>query len=481
MKRAMSILAIAALVVGMSPASYAFDRGIPLVNTDKLSLSLWGRGQLLGVGQALPDPYADHLRIYEFLREARMGFNGNYEDLFKYQIELAYGGENQNTNQSKAGGYDLMDYVADVPLKNAGLGENTVFKIGQFRVPYGRESLGDEGYTDFADRSIANMVSNQGRDFGLAIMATHGNWTGTLGTFPGGGRDIAQRYLPERFGFPEVVLRAGYNDGVDEDIYHVMGTDRNLKRDTKAFFVSGLYTMDTRIGHSTSLLSHNVDNNLLVDVNYNPYMQHGDPQNQGAVGPVCSGTSCTRGHLYFLGTDGVWRHPLGNGQAIEAEAEANWAGYWNRYGTLHMASARAQGDYQVGKWTFGARYAILSIGKNAGTFTTTAPSASSQASYQTVGPAQGYSSTAYETNSRMGQPIHEITPSITYHFKGHNMKLIADLPIYLDAPLFIDHLDGAYAMTDPTGTDQVSNMFGAGNNMVRRTYASGRMLFQFQF
>jgi hypothetical protein len=251
-----------------------------------------------------------------------------------------------------------------------------------------------------------------------------------------------------------------------------------LKRDTKAIFLNGLYTMDTRIGHSTSLLSHNVDNNLLVDTNYNPYLQHGDPYNDGVnVSAICSGVSCTRGHLFNVGTDAVWRHPLGNGRAVEGEIEGNWGGYWNRYGTIHMASARAQGDYQVGNWEIGARYAVLSIGKNAGYLTAAAPGNANMSTVKT----KGYSTNAFDTNTRMGQPIHEITPSITYHFKGHHLKLVADLPVYINAPLFIDHLDGSYAMTDPTGTDQVATMAGAGNNMVRRTYASGRMLFQFQF
>ena len=81
----------------------------------------------------------------------------------------------------------------------------------------------------------------------------------------------------------------------------------------------------------------------------------------------------------------------------------------------------------------------------------------------------------------MGQPIHEITPAITYHIRGHNMKLVADLPIYLNAPMYIDHLDGSYAFPDPTGTDQVGVLTTAKNGAVRRNYYEGRMLFQVQF
>lgn len=477
MKRALTVLMTAALIAGISPFAGAFDRGIPLANTDKNQLSVWGRGQWIGVGQYLPDPRADHMRIYEFLKQARMGFDGNYEDAFKYQVEFAYGGENQNTKQSNSGSYDLLDFVADVPVKP--LGENTVVKVGQFRVPFGRESTGDEGYQNFADRSIASLATNQGRDFGLAIMGKSGNISGTLGTFPGGGRDIAQRYLPERFGFPEVVLRVGWDDGVDQDPYHIMGTDRDLKRDTKAVYLSALYTMDTRIGHSTSLNSHTADNNILVDINYNPYLNRGETNTQnGNVTAICSGVSCVRGKLWQTGLDAAWRHPLGNGKAVEAEVEGVWGGFANQFGQMHVGSARAQGDFQVGNWTLGARYAVLSIDRNAGFLTTTAKVAGNPLIQNAL---PGYSGTTYDTNTRMGAPIHEITPSIVYHFKGHHMKLIADLPIFLNAPMFIDPTSGAYAGVDPTGTDQVSNMIKAGNDGRRRDYAEGRLLFQFQF
>jgi hypothetical protein len=478
MKRAMSVFATAALIAGMSPLAGAFDRGVPVISNDKIGLSIWGRGQWIGAGQYLPDPISDHMRIYEFLKEARMGFNGNYEDAFKYQIEFAYGGENQNTKQSNSGSYDLLDFVADVPVKM--LGDNTIVKIGQFRVPFGREAIGDEGYTNFGDRSIAAMASNQGRDFGLAIMGKKDNFAGTLGTFPGGGRDIAQRYLPERFGFPELVARVGWDDGVDEDIYHVLGSDRDLKRTTKAVYLNALYTMDTRIGHSTSLLNHTVDNNLLVSTNYNPYLQRGEPRTaNGAVTAICRGVSCVRGKLWQVSTDGVWRHPLSNGHAIEAEVEGNYGGYSNVYGALHIASARGQADYQIGNWTLAARYAILALDPKAGFLTTTAKVAGNPVSQNQL---TGYGApTTYEDRPDLGRPIHEITPSITYHFKGHHMKLVADLPIYINAPMYTDPTSGSYAGVDPTGVDQIQNVISAGNTNRRRTYAQGRMLFQFQF
>lgn len=484
MKRALSLFVVAAFAAGpFGSFAYAnepynpFDRGVTAVNNDKLGLDIWGRGQMIGVNEIVSDPVhgSGHDRVYEFLKEARMGLNGRYEDLFNYQIEFAYGGENQNTSQSSAGGYELMDFVADVPVK--ALGDNTYVKLGQFRVPYGREELGDEGYQQFADRSIANLAANHGRDFGLAIVDTIDKWTGTIGTFPDGGRDIAQRYLPENMGVPEVVARAGYNDGVDADIYHVMGTDRKLTRNTKAFFVNGLYESDTRIGHSTALLSHVNDSNLLEATSYNPFINRADiPNLANTTTGICSATSCERGQLWNVGGDAVYRHPLGGGRAVEFEGQADWGGYQNRFGVLHIASARAQADYQVGKWEIAARYAVLSMDAKAGFLSTTLSSNGT--------PVPGATGTDQYTPG-MGKPIHEITPSITYHFRNHTMKVVADLPIYLDAPLFVDHSDGAYVFADQGGAspgwNEDSVLTTAGNSMLRRTTVEGRMLFQFQF
>jgi hypothetical protein len=477
----MTIVVTAALVAGTVPFARAdepyeqFDRGITLVSNDKLDLDIWGRGQWIGVGEVVPETAhgADHERVYEFLQEARMGFNGKYDDLFNYQIELAYGGENQNTLQSEAGGYDLMDFVADVPVKP--LGDNAIVKVGQFRVPYGREALTDEGYMDFADKSIAYLATNHGRDFGLAFLDTsaNGKWTGTIGTFPDGGRDIAPRYLPEELGVPEIVFRAGYNDGVDKDIYHVLGTDRNLNRDTKAFFVNGLFETDTRIGHSTALLSHSVDGNLLDDTSYNPYINR---SNSNAAGALCSAQTCSRGMLWNVGGDAVYRHPMGNGQAVEVSGQADWGGYQNPFGVLHIASALGQGDYQYGPWELSARYALLSMDSKAGYLTTTAPT--NPSSFSAVPGDPGVS----DVNPGMGKPIHEITPSITYHFKGGNaMKIVWDLPIYLDCPVYIDHTDGTYVFADSTGLNEDSVFQTAGNTAYRRAVYEGRMMFQFQF
>jgi hypothetical protein len=455
--------------------------GVPVINTEKAQLDIFGRAQLIGTGEIVPDPIANHDRIYLFLNEARMGLKGRYEDLFKYEMELDFGGESingSNTNMS------LLDLVADIPLRS--LGENTIFKVGQFRVPYSREGLTDTGYMDFTDRSIANAASYQGRDYGLALMDTFQNIRGTIGTFTGGGRNIPQRYLPEQIGVPYFVARVGYDDGADVDIYHVVGTDINLKRDSKAFYVNAIYMQDTRIGHSTSLGVHTIDDNLLIDSNYNPYLKWGDAT--AATGALCSAITCERGQLFFLGTDGVVRHRIDDSHASELEYEGNWGGYYNRFGVLHIASARAQGQYRTGRFEFGLRYAILSMDDNSGFLANgNASGPVNNPTYSTLVGGSGKSG-AYYYNEHMGEPIHEITPSVTWHIKENRLKIVASMPVFLDAPLWIDNVDGAYVFTDPTPsgattltTDEGSVLETVGNSTERRTIPEGRVMLQFMF
>ena len=153
---------------------------------------------------------------------------------------------------------------------------------------------------------------------------------------------------------------------------------------------------------------------------------------------------------------------------------------------LHIASGRVQGDYQVGKWEIGARYAVLSMDSNSG-FLALTPNgipAGETVTNQHVSGAGATNTTQFTPG--MGKPIHEITPSITYHFRGHTMKLIADVPIYLDCPMIIAAGDGSYAFPDQgggsTGWDQIADAdAGTGSSVVRRVIVEPRMEFQFQF
>lgn len=468
MKSTMSWFAAAALAGIMIPSA----QGLELVKNDKTTVQTYGRAQMIGVGQYVPDPYRDHLRVYLFMKQARIGFKGAYEDV-KFDTQFALGGENTNGGNTDLG---LLDFVVDIPLPK--LGGNTWFKIGQFRVPYSREGLTDRGYLDFGDRSISNLASYQSRDYGLALMATKGVWTGTFGTFSSGGRDVPQRYLPERLGVPYMAARFGYNDGLDEDIYHVISSDLDVKRTVKAVMFNGIFMQDTLIGHSSTLQSRTIDKNLLIDSGFNPYINQGGGP---GLGTIAGTQTMQRGNMWFLGADAAIRHPLGTGKSISTEIEGNWGGYQNRFGVIHIANARAQGDYHSKPYSVGLRYGALFMDRKSGFLTSSATGA---------GTAPGAAVNRVISN-HLGAPIHEITPALTWHIKGHNMKLVADLPIYLNCPLWYDRMGnatpagsqphGAYAFPDPTSTTQNSILATPGNSTARRTVVSGRLMFQFMF
>lgn len=439
MKYMMRTLAIATLLGGLLPRAHAMT----VVDNGKLKMDIHGRGQMIGVGQIVPDPFRDHARVYLFMKQSRLGISGFYEDI-KYETQFSFGGENANGSNTDLG---MLDFVADVPLPP--LGESTSLKIGQFRVPYGREGLSDRGYINFGERSIANMASYQTRDYGLALQRYVGSFAGTLGVFSAGGRDVPQRYLPERLGVPELVLRVGYNDGLDEDIYHVKGTDLDLKRTTKAAYFNALYMQDTLIGHSAVMNLRTIDKNLLIDSNYNPFIA------AGPAGATGNAQTLQRGNVWFVGGDAALRHPLANGHAVEAEIQADWGGYQNRYGSLHIAAARAQASYQFRPYQIGLRYAALMMDKNA--------------NYLTGG--KRYSPS-------LGSTVHEITPSLTWHIKSHNLKLVADAPVYLNMPVFVERGVGAYVFASQPG--QVTTL-SSGGTIKRHAVVEGRMMFQFMF
>ncbi|MBI4424618.1 MAG: hypothetical protein HY554_12875 [Elusimicrobia bacterium] len=432
-------LVAAALLTGAVTAA----QGLEVLTSDKLRLDVHGRGQMIGVGELVPDPVRDNARVFLFLKQARLGFKGAYDDV-RFETLLAFGGENANGSNTDLG---LLDFVADVPLSP--LGDAAVLKIGQFRVPYSREGLTDRGFMNWGERSLMTMAAYQARDYGLALLKTRGSLTGTIGVFSAGGRDVPQRYLPETLGVPEVVARVGYNDGLDEDIYHVAGTDLELSRTAKAAYLNALFMQDTKIGHSTVLNVRTIDKNLLVDSSYNPFI---------SAGPgLANGTPATlqRGNIWFIGGDAAIRQFLSAGKALEAEAEVNWGGYSNRYGSLHIGAARVQAGYRFQPYHVALRYAALMMDRGT--------------NYRTAG---------RQFSPAVGSVIHEVTPSLAWHIRKHHMKLVADAPVYLNMPVFVEQGVGAYVFAQQPG--QVS-ILATGHSVKRHAIVQGRMMFQFLF
>lgn len=419
--------------------------GFEIVNTDKSHLAIFGRLQVMGVGENVPDPVQHNNRVYLFLNEARLGFRGSYGG-YKYELQTRMGGEEALGSDSALA---LLDAVVDVPVP---VGENTSVKIGQFRIPFSREGLTDTGYLPFNERSIQSMGFFMGRDYGLAIQSYQGKFAGTLGTFTGGGVDVPSHFLPEALGVPMIVARVGYNDGVDADIYHVVQTDLDLKRTEKAAYLNVLFMKDSTVGHSTLLnVRDETDQNLLDSPNWNPYLGAGG---SGVFPPGPTGFGA--GDLFLMGGDFVYRTPVGQGKALNFEAEADWGGYQNQFGRLHEASGRVQAGYLFKPFETAFRYVVLLPDKNQG-------------------------SGAPGNVSLGSMAIHQLDPSATWYAKGQNVKIIFDAPIFLNMPVITEPFTGSYVLSDFPISINASNLVNTPWMLSRRTVTEARLMFQFMF
>jgi len=446
MNRMKTLLMGIAVLLGTGSYSY----GIEVVNNDKVGLDIMGRMQLFAPSEFVDnDPVRPDARAYLFLKETRLGFNGHIENV-KFNTEMAFGGEAPATGTNGSNGtLGLLDFNVDVPLTAS---RSVWLKAGQFKVPFGRENLDYEGELQFGTPSIDNIAFTLGRDVGAALYGSQGNLAATFGVFTGGGYDIPQRYLPEKLGIPELVLRFGYRDGMDEDLYHLSQNDLQPQRLEKSLFFNVLGSYDSLIGHSDAL-SLNNSKNILTDSNFNPYIT--------SEGSAHTPSGLDQGGLVMVGWDGALRGPLADGKAWSAEAEMDYGRYANKYGDVQTAAARIQGSVIQLPFEIALRgAALMPDGSfiNGGT------------------PIFG------------NMPIYEITPAITYYIKGHghHMKVILDMPVIIDAPIIEDIAtgSGSYVLTDQNGgdLDTVAGYAGTKGDIVRReTVPEARLMFQAQF
>jgi len=259
----------------------------------------------------------------------------------------------------------------------------------------------------------------------------------------GGGRDVPQRYLPEKLGFPLVAVRFGYNDGIDKDIYHVSARDTDPGRTKSALYFNALYTKDTQIGHSTVLNIRATDKNLLIDSNYNPFIAR---------------TPFSLSTIWQAGADGVYRAPMGP-VAFNAEGQVDYSHFDNKYGQLSLKGGRLQAGISKDKWEVNLRYAAL--------FLDTRMAFVSGAAFQI-------------TNDKA--PLQEITPSITYHYRP-GIQLTLDAPYLIKMLIFKENTIGSYVMSEQP--DQVTvikpgTTAGTGTD-VRKNVPEARLMLQLGF
>jgi Phosphate-selective porin O and P len=422
---AIAAAAAAALIPGLARADVTVAKG------EDFQLNTGIVTQALGFGQQLSDPYTNDARMYLFMKEARIRGNGSYQDI-KFHVEMGLGGTEAIAATSGVT-LGLLDLNVDLPLSF--LGKDASVRIGQFKVPYGREALTYSGYSQFIDRSIDDLGFRIGRDVGVALTVKPGPFTFIGGVFTGGGRDVPpDHYLPERIGVPQVVARLGIGD-VDDDPYELRN-DTQVEGTKAAFFVNGMYTKDSTVGHSSVLNVKLIDKSLLLNGNWNPYIGK-SPLSQGS--------------WWQMGADAALRTRLATELTASAEAEVNWAGYSNNYGELHMAGGRVQAGLTWKKVELALRYAVLF-------------------------PDQHFASGGVAVTGT--KPMQQVTPSATYYLKGQNLKVVADLPVLINTPVITEKNIGSYVGVELP--DQTA-VLAKGGTVGRQTVVEGRLMLQAAF
>jgi hypothetical protein len=424
------MLVVAALAVAPTAAAAA-----TLFQNDDVTVNMHVYAQGVAVAQNVPDNVRDKNRLYLFVKEARLRWDGTLYGA-TYDIMLAPGAEDITPNTNSALG--LLDFSFEAPVLDAKL------KLGQFLVPYSRERLTDDPTMSFADRSIENLGFSWNRDYGFALSKYSGKLAGTFAVMTGGGRDVPQRYLPEKLGFPLVGVRFGYNDGIDKDIYHVSARDLDPNRPKSALYVNALYTKDTEIGHSTVLNIRATDKNLLIDSNYNPFI---------ARAPFSLAT------IWQAGADAAYRAPMG-GVVFNAEGQVDYSHFDNKYGNLSLKGGRVQAGVSKSKWEVNLRYAALFLDTRM---------------------AFVNSGVAYQITKDKA-PLQELTPSITYHFRP-GIQVTVDAPYLIKMLIFQENTIGSYVMSEQP--DQVTvikpgTTAGTGKD-VRKNVAEARLMLQLGF
>jgi hypothetical protein len=399
----LTVLFVAVLMVGRSNAME--------VKAGENSLNVDGRIQVLGALESVDDPWKDSERLFLFLKQARLNINGSLNGT-DYVVQWMLGGEEVPERNSVM---SLLDAYANIPLV-----EDTLeLRLGQFMVPYGRERMVDSGYAFNTRRSIQNTFMQIGRDVGGLVHGKSGILTGAVGLFTGGGINIPQRYIPEDLEVPMFAARLGINTGVDQDVLTPASVDKRGENGF-AVYVNGVYTKDSRVGHSTPLNVKYYDKSLMHDGDWNPYIGARDEKAefwQGGIDVAAQLAVCDACDLLLTG-------------------EYTVSDFSNDAGNLQTSGGAVSANLIAENLAVGLRYAIVDPDSE-----------------------MGYTGEE-EVFAITDKNIQEITPSIVYSMPQYNVRLIADVAIQLDVPVSLETGHGVYNLMQQP--DQVSRVETAG-------------------
>lgn len=408
---------------------------------------LGGRIQLLGAGESLDNhDWKDDQRLFLFLKQARLKVDGTYNNC-DYVFQVMLGGEEVPKSRSSTvlnTVMSLLDAYVDVPLAK----DAFQLKIGQFKVPYGRERLLDSGALFNTDRSIQNNFFNIGHDVGVAAHSQNELFAGALGVFTGGGMDVPQRYIPEKLGVPMVVGRFGVNSGLDKDVFNPYQNNDGKNDSVKyAAFLNGAYTKDSRVGHSTPFNVKAYDSSIMINPNWNPYV----------------GAADAMAKFYQVGADAAVQVPVSKDMALLLSVEGNYANFENDAGEIKASGGVAGINLLLKDWEFGVRYSVVE------------PDADMAYTKKTEATATTPASTKlYPITDKT---ISEITPSVVYYARQYGLKIIADLSLQMDTPVSIEKNHGVYnLMLQPDSTSSIAT----GGKELQDVYVA-KLILQYDF
>lgn len=174
-----------------------FGEGVTLTTADdSVSLNLRARVQVRA-SLLVPDgdeSFADRAISEIAVRRARLSLSGHaFTRDLTYNVQLAF--SNQDTEP------DLRLPLRDAYL-NYEVSRDLEIRVGQGKVPYGRQRVTSSGAQALVDRSIVTGELNLDRDVGLSLLSTDlggadGRFGYAVGVFGGDGRNR----LGEAFGY----------------------------------------------------------------------------------------------------------------------------------------------------------------------------------------------------------------------------------------------------------------------------------------
>ncbi|NQU41474.1 MAG: hypothetical protein HQ523_16115 [Lentisphaerae bacterium] len=425
--RIIAMLVIALCVIGATERAGAIE-----LKSGDNTLNVNGRLQLLAALEGVHDhEWKDSGRLFLFLQQARVSLNGNL-GATDYEIQWMMGGEEIPEGNSVM---SLLDAYANIPL----IEDTLEVKAGQLKVPYGREKSQDSGTLFNADRSIHDNFFKIGRDVGGAIHTTEGIFTAAVGLFTGGGINIPERYIPENLELPMFVARVGVNNGLDKDVFTPFETPEDENDGIKfAAFLNGMFSGDSRVGHSTPLNVKYHDKSLMLNADYNPYIKARDE----------------RAEVTQFGADAAVQLGLTDTCDLLLAGEVNVATFNNGVGDLKTSGGVASASLISGDWVFGIRYAVVNPDR--------------EMAYK------GEDGTLYQI---FPKAITEITPSVVYFVPDSHLKIVADFAWQMDVPVTLEPGHGVYNLMRTPG--QASRAAKGGIELQDNYLAS--LMFQYDF